>query len=248
MSSKNKTPLKKLFDYFDSFLLIDKSVDLLLIFVGLVAALAFENYVEQNAREKQYIENLTRLHTEISTNIVYNETFDLALKEYSAAAQEIMEVFSLGYASPYDGINRIINIESTLQDFELNAFNSLNSEDFLSKELYSEVLHVYQLYTKAQSMLNIPIQSLKELYHSYNSLYVGQTFGPPLGQDVKDVSLLHIRELIYNYETTTKYLPKIKNELIGVENTSKRVIDVIENELIFYKSAIEKSQKYTDYY
>ena len=43
----NNEKLKSIFKYFDSFLIIDKSIDFILIFVGLLAALGFENYVEK---------------------------------------------------------------------------------------------------------------------------------------------------------------------------------------------------------
>lgn len=239
MSSKNKTPLKKLFDYFDSFLLIDKSVDLLLIFVGLVAALAFENYVEQNAKEKQYVENLTRLHTEITANATYTEGYDESVLDFFDIAQELLELTNKGASESYDGIYNILDAEN--DPYEQNAYNSLSSEDFLNKELYSEVLHVYKLYDKIEESINVPRESLKEFYSSYYGMYVHNRFSEV--PSVKD--WVHLN---YSYNVTTKNLPNVQELLLDVKYTSKRVTDVIENELIFYNTTIEKSRKYTDYY
>ena len=239
MSSKNKTPLKKLFDYFDSFLIIDKSVDLLLIFVGLVAALAFENYVEQNAKEKQYVENLTRLHTEITANATYTEGYEKSVLDFFDIARELLELTNKGASESYDGIYNILDAEN--DPYEQNSYNSLSSEDFLNKELYSEVLHVYELYDKIEEFIKVPRESLKEFNYSYFGMYLHNRFSRVAG--VKDWV-----DLNYAYNVTTKNLPNLQNLLIEVKITSERVAEVIENELIFYNTTIEKSRKYTDYY
>ena len=48
---ENTGYLNKLFNFLDSRLIIDKSIDFALIFIGLLAALSFENYVENKKIE-----------------------------------------------------------------------------------------------------------------------------------------------------------------------------------------------------
>ena len=72
---ENTGYLKKLFNFLDSRLIIDKSIDFVLIFIGLLAALSFENYVENKKIERAYLDNLSRVHTEISNNINFTKVY-----------------------------------------------------------------------------------------------------------------------------------------------------------------------------
>ena len=79
-NNNEENKLKKLFDFLDSRLLIDKLIDLILIFVGLLCALSVENYIENNENNKQYIKSLTSIHSELETNLLLNEGNDNASK------------------------------------------------------------------------------------------------------------------------------------------------------------------------
>ena len=52
-NNNEENKLKKLFDFLDSRLLIDKFIDLILIFVGLLCALSVENYIENNEKRRK---------------------------------------------------------------------------------------------------------------------------------------------------------------------------------------------------
>tara|TARA_B100001175_G_C18911789_1_gene358153 strand:+ start:255 stop:479 length:225 start_codon:yes stop_codon:yes gene_type:complete len=60
--------LKRLFRYFNSLLVIDKSIDFILIFVGLLAALGVESYQKSKEIESRYIDMLARTYDEIQIN------------------------------------------------------------------------------------------------------------------------------------------------------------------------------------
>ena len=59
MKNTNKN-FKRLFDYFDGFLAIDKTVDFILIFLGLFSALVLESYLEKNRANKKYLQILSK--------------------------------------------------------------------------------------------------------------------------------------------------------------------------------------------
>ena len=57
--------ISRLKKYFGSLLIIDKSLDLLLLFVGLFAVIQVDSYIKQKKTEEAYKNSLTKIFTEI---------------------------------------------------------------------------------------------------------------------------------------------------------------------------------------
>ena len=129
--SKNNNVIKKLFNYLDALLFVDKSIDLILVFVGLLAALMVENYLLQKENESKYVTYLTRIHTEMITNEGHSKSYENSVLEYFDIAQDLKNLVSKGAKESYDGINKIIETKNA--PFELKAFKSLSPDDFLNK-------------------------------------------------------------------------------------------------------------------
>lgn len=237
---KEKSKFTSIFKYFDKYLIVDKSVDFILIFVGLLAALGFENYLEQKSLEKRYISNLTMLHTEITNNLTYTEGYLKSTQDYFKISSEIEELIANGATESYNGIFSIIDSEN--KQFEQKNFKSQNQNEFINKSLYSEIFHIYNVYDDIQHLIKIPKKSLNDLYFSYFNIYAKKSFN-----NTENLTQNYI-DLNYQWNVTTKNLPRIQANITDAKATSKRVLEEIENELFSYNITIDLSRTYSDYY
>ena len=230
----NNEKLKSIFKYFDSFLIIDKSIDFILIFVGLLAALGFENYVEKKTNENQYINNLTRIHTEITNNLNFADGYLDSTNEFFKITDDLMNLTTKkGASESYDGIFKIIDSEPT--PFEQKNFKSLSQNDFINNSLFSDIFHVYSLYDKIETQIEIPKKSLNEYYFNYFSIYSKNIYN-------SNEILQNYVDLNYLYSVTLKNLPRIQLNIDDVKGTSNRILKAIENELFSYGSDIKSSR------
>jgi hypothetical protein len=237
---KAKSKFTSIFSYFDRYLIVDKSVDFILIFVGLLAALGFENYLEQKSLEERYISNLTMLHTEITNNLTYTEGYDNTIKDYFAISRDIKELIANGATESYNGIFSIIDSEN--KQFEQKNFKSQNQNEFINKSLYSEIFHIYDVYDDIQHLIKTPKKSLTDLYFNYYNIFLKNSFN-----NTENLTQNYI-DLNYQMNVTTKNLPRIQSNIRDAKATSKRVLEEIENELFSYNLTIDLSRTYSDYY
>lgn len=238
-TSKNNNILKKLFKYLDGLLFIDKSIDLILVFVGLLAALMVENYLQQKEDESKYVTYLTRIHTEMITNESHAKSYEKAVLDYFHIAQDLKNLVNNGAQESYDGIYKIIETKNA--PFELKAFKSLSPDDFLNKSLYADIYHIYQLYEKFEEEIVIPKEALESYNFDYFNIYVKNLWGD------KNVNENYIY-FNYHYNLTTKNIPQLQLLLQDIKATSDRIKEAIENELEVYETNINSSRTYSDYY
>jgi hypothetical protein len=237
--SKNNNFAKKLFKYLDGLLLVDKSIDLILVFVGLLAALMVENYLLQKENESKYITYLTRIHTEMITNESHGKSYENSVLKYFDIAQDLKNLVNKGAKEPYDGINKILETKNT--PFELKAFKSLSPDDFLNKGLYADIYHIYQLYEKLEKEIVVPKEALESYNFDYFNIYVKNLWGD------NNVNENYI-DFNYHYNLTTKNVPQLQLLLQDIKATSERIKEAIENELEVYGTNITSSRTYSDYY
>lgn len=237
--SKNDNVLRKLFKYLDTLLFVDKSIDLILVFVGLLAALMVENYLQQKEDERKYITYLTRIHTEMIINESHGKSYENSVLEYFDITQELKNLVNKGAKESYDGIYRILETKNT--PFELRAFKSLSPDDFLNKSLYADIYHIYQLYEKLEKEIVIPKEALESYNFDYFNIHAKNLWGD------KDVNENYIY-FNYHYNLTTKNIPKLQLLLQDIKATSERIKEAIENELEAYDTNIDLSRTYSDYY
>ena len=240
MSKKIKNNLLgKLFGKLDKILIIDKSIDFILIFVGLLAALAFENYIADEKIKDEYIDNLTRLHTEINNNLNFSEIYLKSSRSYFQIANDILELTVKGANDSYSGIFNISDADPI--PFEYKVYKSLNNENFLNKSLYSEIIHIYDLKRSVELNFQDSKKSIGKLNYQYFNLYANKSFG------TLDLNQIYV-ELNHENNKVTKSLPKLQSTLEDVILTSERILKAIEFELKSYETNIDESRSYSDLY
>ena len=237
---ENTGYLKKLFNFLDSRLIIDKSIDFVLIFIGLLAALSFENYVENKKIERAYLDNLSRVHTEISNNINFTKVYEKSTETYLSICKEIINQANQTNIKSYGGTFKIIDAEP--KKYENQSFRSLDQKKFINNRLLSELLHVYSMQDDLSDKFNNVKESLIKLNYSYFDLYANNALGNS-GSNIPQYVAIN-----YEYSSVTKHLPQIQLLLLDIIVTSERVLLTIENELKKYNTNIDLARSYADYY
>ena len=238
---KNNTgSLKKLFNFLDSRLIIDKSIDFVLIFIGLLAALSFENYIENKNIEREYLDNLSRVHTEISNNINFTKVYEKSTLTYFSICREIINQTNQNEIKSYGGTFKIIDAEP--KKYEDQTFRSLDQKKFINNRLLSELLHVYSKKDDLSDKFNNVKESLIKLNYSFFDLYANSALGNSSSNIPQYVAIN------YEYISVTKHVPEIQQLLLDIRGTSERVLVAIENELKKYNTNIDSARSYADYY
>tara|TARA_B100000795_G_scaffold230496_1_gene187945 strand:- start:114 stop:1319 length:1206 start_codon:yes stop_codon:yes gene_type:complete len=238
---KNNTgSLKKIFNFLDSRLIIDKSIDFVLIFIGLLAALSFENYIEKQNIEREYLDNLSRVHTEITNNINSTKVYEKSTLTYFSICKEIINQANQNEIKSYGGTLKIIDAEP--KQYEDQTFLSIDQKKFINNRLLSELLHVYSKQNDLSDKFNKVKESLIKLNYSYFDLYANNALGNSSSNIPEYVAIN------YEYISVTKHVPEIQQLLLDIRGTSERVLVAIENELKKYNTNIDSARSYADYY
>lgn len=239
--NNEENKLKKLFDFLDSRLLIDKLIDLILIFVGLLCALSVENYIENNENKKKYIKSLTSIHSELENNLLLNEGNDNASKELFNFYREIGKAMNNQRWEDVGGIKKINEIE--LYQYENRKFSTLNQDKFYNKDLLSDIIHIYSMNNELTNNNN----DLKETLNRLNKTYFDLRF-KYLYANAEDV-VNPYSDYNYDFNLFEKiYFTKIANSTLDYKETGKRIMNSIENELNTYGIDIINSSTYSNYY
>ena len=238
-NQKPKAPfLTRLFRYFNSLLVIDKSVDLILIFVGLVAALGFESLQESKEIESRYIDMVARIHDEITINKYLLEDTNRSTAGYFDITREINQLVATASYEKYDGVNKMIVLENT--PFQIKVYQSIIADEFLNKTLYSEVLHLYDLLTRYSSEKDDTKINLTEYYYTYYRMFVKNQFqNNYLIEEYIDIN--------YLYNLVTKSIPILQNTSLDIEMTIERLLKSLENELDRYNTKLIEKRGLSDY-
>lgn len=234
---KSETFLKRIFKYFNSLLVIDKSIDLILIFVGLLAALGVESYQKSIQKEERYIDMIARLHTEIQLNDYNLNSYESSVSGFFSISEAILELTKLGGHEYYDGINELIKLEN--EPLEIKVYQSISSEDFLNRTLYSDIIHLYDLYKKLGDEMNIPRNELAKYNYNFYRLFVKNSY------EYND-QLNEYIEINYLYQSITKSLPALQNIITDIQTTSERLLSSLEFELEKYNSNSDESKSLSD--
>jgi hypothetical protein len=240
-TNNDDNKLKKLFDFLDSRLIIDKFIDLLLIFVGLLCALSVENYIENNENKKQYIKSLTSIHSELENNLLLNEGNDNASKELFNFYSEIGEAMNKQEWEDVGGIKKINDIE--IYQYENTKFSTLNQNNFYNKDLLSDIMHIYSMNNNLTNNINELQVTLNRLNKTYFDLRFKYLYAN--AQDVVNP----YSDYNYDFNLFEKiYFTKIANSTLDYKETGKRIMNSIENELNTFGIDIINSSTYTNYY
>lgn len=236
---KNETFLKRVFKYFNSLLIIDKSIDLILIFVGLLAALGVESYQQYVQKEERYIDMVARMYNEVQINDYILDNYESSLKGFLSISKEILELVNSERYQYYDGINEMIKLEN--DPLEVKVYQAINSGDFLNRILYSEIIHLYDLYAKLGEEMDVSRKELIQYNYNFYRLFVKYNYN-------FDDQLNEFIEINYLFNSITKSLPGIQSLLMDIEATNKRLLDNLEFELEKYETNSEERKNLSDYH
>jgi len=152
---------KRLFKYFDNFLILDKSVDFVLIFIGLLTALMFENYISDKKAKDNYITYLSRVHVEMLTFEPSLEDRKTTFKRYDSLQNKMIENMGSKKYEDLDGYNEIELYEP--RNLNTDIFRSINNEFFADKIINFESLHdVAEFFRSHGYDINIPVCNVTE--------------------------------------------------------------------------------------
>ena len=240
MNTENSR-LKELFKFLDSRLIIDKSIDFVLIFIGLLAALSVENYLEKKKQEKEYISNLISLHSELETNLLLNEGNIEATLIYFNIWEDVSEFVFNSDFKKYDGIMNIYDSEPL--KYENKTYLSLNKSLFINRELLADIIHVYDLKSEVSSSLDELTIALEDFYETYFDLRFKTLYAN--SEDVVNP----YSDFNFNRNRFEKlFFLKVDPNLKNLEGTGNRILTSIQHELEKYNIDINESKGYSNYY
>jgi hypothetical protein len=233
--------LKKLFDFLNSRLIIDKAVDFFLIFIGLLAALSVENYIENQNQEKKYISSLISLHSELETNLLLNDGNNEIKLKYIKIWEDVGEFASNNDFQSYSGLKNIY--ESEPLEYENKTYLSLDQNAFINRDLLSDIIHMYAINKEVSNSIKDLTISLENLYKMYSELRFKVLYA-----NSEDV-INPYSNFNFNFNSFEKLLfIKVEPELKDLEVTGKRILTSIEHELERYNIDIDESKSYSNYY
>ena len=236
-----KKGLKKLFDFLNSRLIIDKAVDFFLIFIGLLAALSVENYIENQNQEKKYISSLISLHSELETNLLLNDGNNEIKLKYIKIWEDVGEFASNNDFQSYSGLKNIY--ESEPLEYENKTYLSLDQNAFINRDLLSDIIHMYEINKEVSNSIQDLTISLENLYKMYSELRFKVLYA-----NSEDV-INPYSNFNFNFNSFEKLLfIKVEPELKDLEVTGKRILTSIEHELERYNIDIDESKSYSNYY
>ena len=233
--------LKKLFDFLNSRLIIDKAVDFFLIFIGLLAALSVENYIENQNQEKKYISSLISLHSELETNLLLNDGNNEIKLKYIKIWEDVGQFASNNDFQSYSGLKNIY--ESEPLEYENKTYLSLDQNAFINRDLLSDIIHMYAINKEVSNSIKDLTISLENLYKMYSELRFKVLYA-----NSEDV-INPYSNFNFNFNSFEKLLfIKVEPELKDLEVTGKRILTSIEHELERYNIDIDESKSYSNYY
>ncbi|MBT3938732.1 MAG: hypothetical protein HN564_08550 [Flavobacteriales bacterium] len=236
-----KKGLKKLFDFLNSRLIIDKAVDFFLIFIGLLAALSVENYIENQNQEKKYISSLISLHSELETNLLLNDGNNEIKLKYIKIWEDVGEFASNNDFQSYSGLKNIY--ESKPLEYENKTYLSLDQNAFINRDLLSDIIHMYEINKEVSNSIQDLTISLENLYKMYSELRFIVLYA-----NSEDI-INPYSNFNFNFNSFEKLLfIKVEPELKDLEVTGKRILTSIEHELERYNIDIDESKSYSNYY
>lgn len=232
---KNNTFLKKLFNYFDSYLIADKGIDFLLIFVGLVAALAFENYINNKQIEGEYVQHLSRVHKELATNIPSFWEINKIFEDYENLSNDMIDGFSSGIQliQGFDKISEVYDAK-----FQTNIYRSINSKDFLNNNLYSQLFGIYSRFDELEDFLLNKKSKIEDLYTTYYEISL-------LNSNKADYTAEAIK---FNHQYDYQNTIRVENRISILEIKIEEIIKLIEAEIKLYGYDINKLYTYENYF
>jgi hypothetical protein len=238
---KTQQPIiNRIIKHIDSLFIIDKIFDVVMIFIGLYAAIAVGEYYKQKAEKNEYLELLTRFHTELSSNAVLIEGYDKTLSSYFKVWSSVCNFVKDKDMKAYPGFLEIYSSQPiNLQNRE---FMSFNKDVFKNKRLLADLVMHYDQGENVKIRASEAMQLVSEFYSSYFAMYNSEKMSNFNNEQ-------YFIEFNLLYSKFSKYSTlMLKPCIIDYKNTNERILYAIEGELSKYGKSLDDIRDYSDYY
>ena len=245
--------LKLLKKYFSSLLIIDKSLDLLLLVIGLVSAIQFNSYLNNKQKEEVYKNSLTKIHTEISINKIILKNYSNSLISATNIIWDLDKLANKGFLNSYPGILNINDLK--VKDLNDKSFKASNREIFLDKNLFTDINMLYKQYYYLENSWDTYNIHIEKSYKAYFNVFASQKLSHLASKEANNIESDFINDFIvsisdfYNNGSHTlkmQYWPEIfiNNSVI----LSDLALNKIEDELESFNISIKDYRSFDDYY
>lgn len=243
--------LKRLFNRLDTLFLLSKSIDLILLTIGLLAAIQVNSYIYVKQNEKIYKKALIKIHTEISINKILLQKYSNSIDSSKVIIYDLEKLANNGFSETYNGIIKVNNLGiAKLKD---RSFRAYDKDVFLDKNIYNDIKLLYNEYYKLENSWDTLYNHTKETYRSYFKIFATQKLAH-LGSDenYKDsLTNSYIVNIANFYNYGSKTLKKDHYPKIHLKNSfaySDLILNKIEDELELNFDSKDDFMEYDDYY
>jgi len=230
----------------NSLFIIGKSIDFILVFVGLILAIQVNSYIVNKKREETYKKTLIRLHTEISINRIFLKKYSNSIQLAENITSDLAKLQSKGFSESYDGILRIQDL--ILPEFIDSSFKATEREDYLDNNFYSKIKILYEGYNKLENKWNIQYNHIKKLYKAYFDIYGTIKLKHLGGQHTADSLIVDISDFFNNGNNTLKHSHWSSVWVDSNNSGGEILLKEIEKKLSLFEVDINDLRDFNDYY
>lgn len=234
-----ESKIKRILRHFDGLLAIDKSIDFVLIFVGLLAALALENRIEKTRLDQEYISLLSRIHTEVLVNQPKIETYNKTVLAYFDLLQDQQEKVQDGHQESIAGNSTIF--KNRPDPIQTSVYSAIHRDEFQNGALLSEIIHLYELYERLETEARDNEISMFDMADAYSMSYGRVAYGYDIEIDdfvEWNLSKLRVQQNLVNVQESAS----------NAHVSADRIAIAIENELSKFQVGIMDVRTPADYY
>jgi hypothetical protein len=232
--------IKKVILHLDTLFIIDKAFELLMVFIGLFAAISVDGYMEKKSETTAYISYLSKLHTELSNNAVLIEGYNKSIENYIEIWSETSDNFTTNNIVSSPGFQKMYSSQPI--PLENRIFSTLDKDGFQNKRLLADLFRHYGQEDEIKQNMNEAENMLSEFYTSYYNVYAGPFFN--VENNVEDKIKWNLLFSKFGKFTSLKIQPIIAD----YEITNERILEEIEIELDGFGKKVEDIRDQSDYY
>ena len=209
-------------------------------FLGVFAGQNVSDVYRHREETRQYLEALTRLHTELSNNAVLIEGYKENTAAWNRVFKEVYTLAKAGEPKPYDGFSEIYSANPV--ELRNAEFAALDRSIFENQRLYADLLMHDSQASKVKVCSAEAVKILSDYCASYMAMYMmSQMKGADAGEHTVRFNTLFNQ---YNKYAGSILLPEIADYKV----TNERLLLAVEGELAAHGRSIEQSRDAGDYY
>ena len=214
--------------------------DLIVAFIGLFAAQHVTEHYKQRDETREYLETLTRLHTELSNNAVLIEGYRENTTAWNKVFKDVYNRAKDGEPKMYNGFSEIYSANPV--ELRNSEFAALNRSIFKNQRLYADLL----MHDKQAAKVKLCSVEAVKVLTDYCASYMAMSMAPQMKGGAAAEATVRFNTLFYQYD---KYAGSILlPEIADYKVTNDRLLLAVEGELAGHGKSIEQLRDAGDYY